>query len=129
MSKEWPGKNENKKFSLPARIKSFSYAFDGLFHFLKREHNAWIHLAATVIVIALSFIFPVSRSEAIALVFAIGLVWMAELFNTAIEKMMDFSTTEKLPAVKFIKDVSAAAVLVSSIMALVVGCIIFIPKF
>lgn len=118
----------NIKFSIIARIKSLDYAVKGFFLFLKNEHNAIIHLAATIVVIVLCFLLPVSQMEITTVSFAIGLVWMAELFNTAIEKIMDFSTTEKLPPVKFIKDVSAAAVLVASITALVVGCIVFIPK-
>lgn len=128
MNQEGPNKNESKRFSIAARIKSFNYAIEGLFQFIRKEHNAWIHLAATIVVVVLYFVLPVSSMEVIALVFSIGLVWMAELFNTAIEKIMDFTTTEKLPAVKFIKDISAAAVLIAALTALVVGCIIFIPK-
>lgn len=121
-------KDESTGFSLSARIKSFGYAFEGLYLFFRREHNALIHLAATIVVLLLCFVFPVSRMEVIALLFAVGLVWMAELFNTAIEKMMDFTTSEKLPPIKFIKDLSAAAVLVASIAALATGCLVFIPK-
>jgi len=61
------------------------------------------------------------------IVIAIGLVWVAELFNTAIEKLCDMVCPEQHPQIKFIKDVSAAAVLVTAIIAMITGCIIFIP--
>jgi len=70
----------------------------------------------------------VSRGEAISIVLSVGLVWLAELFNTAIEKLCDVVSKEYHPAIKFIKDVSAAAVLVSAITAFVTGAIVFLPK-
>jgi diacylglycerol kinase (ATP) len=116
------------KFSVKARFKSFEYAFAGIRYFLSSQHNAWIHLIGTVVVIFLAVGFHVSRSEAIALTFAVGFVWVSELFNTAIEKIMDFISVEKNPKIKIIKDISAAAVLVAAITALTVGCFVFIPK-
>ena len=118
----------NKPFSVKERGNSFKFAFAGIAAFFKQEHNARIHLTATVIVIALGIIFNVSPTEAIALTLAIGFVWSAEIFNTAIEKMMDFISAEKSSKIKFIKDVSAAAVLVAAVTALIIGCIVFIPK-
>lgn len=118
----------NKPFSAKERGNSFKFAFAGIAAFFKQEHNARIHLAATIVVIALAIIFHVSSIEAIALTLAIGFVWSAEIFNTSIEKIMDFISTEKNSKIKFIKDVSAAAVLVAAITALIIGCIVFIPK-
>ena len=120
---------KNKPFSFKERGKSFKYAFEGIIAFFRKEHNARIHLAATIAVIGLSIVFPVSRMEAIALTFAVGFVWVAEIFNTAIEKMADFISKEKNPAIKKIKDLSAAAVLVAAFIAVITGCFIFIPKF
>lgn len=117
-----------KPFSFFARIKSFSYAFAGIRQFFASEHNAWIHLFATVIVLVLTFIIPISLLEAVALVIVIGFVWVAELFNTAIERLVDFVSIEKSPAIKIIKDISAAAVLVAAVIAVITGCLIFIPK-
>ena len=119
----------NKKFSIKARIKSFQFAFAGLYQFFKSEQNAWIHLAATITVIIMSFVFSITKNEAIALVFATGFVWVAEIFNTAIEKIMDFITVGKNQKIKLIKDLSAAAVLVAAVTAAVIGCLVFIPKF
>jgi diacylglycerol kinase (ATP) len=120
---------KNNPFSLKERSKSFKYAFEGVKAFFKEEHNARIHLLATIAVIVLSIIFPVSKMEAIALVLAVGFVWVAEIFNTAIEKMMDFISVDKDDRIKTIKDLSAAAVLVAALIAVITGCFIFIPKF
>ena len=62
------------------------------------------------------------------LAFAAGFVWSAEIFNTAIESMMDHLSPEKHPRVKYIKDLAAGAVLVAAITAIIAGLIIFIPK-
>ncbi|MEO6610950.1 MAG: diacylglycerol kinase family protein [Chitinophagaceae bacterium] len=119
---------KNEKFSLRARLRSFTYALNGIADFLKQEHNALIHLLATAVVIALAFIFPLSGTEIILLAIVIGLVWITELVNTAIEKIVDFISVERKPEIKFIKDLAAAAVLLAAVVAVVTGCIIFIPK-
>lgn len=115
-------------FSMRARAKSFQFAWQGIMAFLRREHNAWLHFMATVAVIILATVVGLSKTELLALVFAIGFVWVAEIFNTCIEHIMDFMSTEKRPEIKFIKDLSAGAVLIAAITALVTGGIIFIPK-
>lgn len=117
-----------KSFSIEARGKSFKYAFEGIINFFKTEHNAVLHLTSTTITIFFAIALHISATEKIVLVIVVGLVWIAELFNTAIEKMMDFISTEHHPQIKLIKDLSAAAVLISAVVAFVVGCIIFIPK-
>ena len=119
---------ETQPFSIRARARSFQYAFEGMIKLFQRDHNIFIHLFATVAVIVLSIFTKVNKTEALALVFTIGLVWVAELFNTAIEKMIDLISTQRHPHIKFIKDVSAAAVLIAAITAAITGCIIFIPK-
>ena len=129
-----PIKNENlfdsnaSTFSWKARLKSFVYAWEGIVSFFRREHNAQIHLAATVLVLVLSVTLGVNKWEAIAVVFSIALVWITEMVNTAIEKTMDFISSEKHPQIKLVKDISAGAVLIASIAAVIVGCFIFIPK-
>ena len=118
----------SEKFSFRARLNSFSYAWAGLVHFFKTEHNAQVHLASTILVIVLSLVLGVDRTESMILLFAIVLVWITEMLNTAIEKAMDFITTDHHRTIKIIKDVSATAVLVASIAALIAGAFIFIPK-
>ena len=116
------------RFSWKARLKSFTYAWDGLRQAFRTDHNTWIHLGMTVAAALLALLLRVDRLECIALLIVIAFVWMAELFNTALEKTMDFISTEKHPQIKLVKDLAAAAVLVASIAAVLVGALIFLPK-
>jgi diacylglycerol kinase len=116
-------------FSFAARARSFGFAFSGIKLFFRSEHNAILHLCATILVVILSVVYHVSTMEAAILAIAIGMVWAAELFNTCTEKLMDMISTERRPAIRFIKDMSAAAVLVTAMAAAVAGLFIFIPKF
>lgn len=120
---------EPQKFSWRKRFKSFVFAFSGFTYFFKREHNAWIHAVAAVAVIMFSLIVKLKAFEMIAILIAIGMVWIAEMFNTAIEKTMDHLSPAFHPDVKIIKDIAAAAVLVAACIAFLIGLIIFIPKF
>lgn len=122
------GQYKKDRFSIGQRLGSFVFAFQGIYSFFKAEHNAIVHLMATILVICMGFIFRVTGNEAIALALATGAVWAAELFNTAIERMADLITIEKHPSIKFVKDVSAAAVLVTALTAVCTGSIVFIPK-
>lgn len=115
-------------FTWRARRKSFFYAGSGIYHLLKTEHNAWIHLAITVLVTGASIYFKVSRFEIGLLVFAISLVWVAEMFNTCIEKTLDFITQKRCEEIKRIKDIAAGAVLIAALSAILIGAIVFIPK-
>lgn len=120
---------KNEKFSIRARIRSFRFSFEGLAAFIKREHNSWIHFVATIAVIVFAYYMQVSKTEMIAIVFAIGFVWVAEIFNTCIERVMDFISVEKHEDIKFIKDLASGGVLIAAITAVIVALIIFIPKF
>jgi diacylglycerol kinase len=117
-----------KRFSLLKRLQSFRYAFHGLRILVREEHNARIHLVATLCVIAAGFCFRVSALEWIALLFAMGFVFVAETLNTALENLSDFVSPEKHESIRKIKDLSAAAVLISAFTALITGIIIFAPK-
>jgi diacylglycerol kinase (ATP) len=119
---------KQQQFSLRARLNSFGFAFSGLFTFFRQEPNARIHLVATLTVFIAALYFSVSVTEIIALIIVTGFVWVAEIFNTAIERIMDFISTENNPSIKFIKDLAACGVLLSAITAMVTGAIIFIPK-
>lgn len=119
---------EQQRFSLNKRINSFRFAFSGLRLLFKTEHNAWLHLAATAVVVIAAVWLNVSSTEAALLSIAVGLVWVSELFNTCIEKTMDFTSRENHPTIKLIKDVSAGAVLTAAITAVAIGCFVFIPK-
>src|SRR5690349_8725994 len=119
---------KSQDFSIRARIKSFRFAFDGIAAFFQREHNAWLHFMATIAVFTLSALVGVDKNELLALVFAIGFVWVAEMFNTCIEWIMDFVSEQRHSEIKFIKDLASGAVLIAAITALAVGAIVFIPK-
>lgn len=116
-------------FTVAGRVRSLGYALTGIRRFFRREHNAWLHLAATGLVIILLLIVPVSAAEAAILLLATGMVWAAELFNTVIEQIMDFISEKQQPQIGYIKDLAAAAVLVTALAAVAAGGIIFIPKF
>lgn len=115
------------KFGIGARFKSIGYALEGVGTLIRTQHNTWIHLAATIVVISAGLYFSVSNSEWLAVIFAIALVWCAEALNTAFEFLCDVASPDFHPKVKQAKDVAAAAVLVASIAAVAVGLLIFGP--
>jgi diacylglycerol kinase (ATP) len=119
---------QQQKISMSKQVNGFRYAFAGIEKFILSERNAVIHLAATILVAIAALIFRVSLSEGIALTIAVGLVWMAEMFNTCIEKIMNFISMDEHVEIRLIKDIAAGAVLIASSTALIVGLIIFIPK-
>jgi diacylglycerol kinase len=108
--------------------ESFACAFRGITALLKSEVHARIHLAATIVVLSLGWWLDISAGEWIAVILAIGLVWVAEALNTAIEYVADLAHPDEHPEVKKLKDLAAAAVLFASIAALVVGLFIFWPR-
>lgn len=110
------------------RAKSFGYAFEGILAFLKSEPNARIHLLAIAVVCTAGIYFHVSNIEWCLLTIAIVSVVTTEMLNTAIEKWMDAAHPERSPVVKFIKDVAAAAVLITAIGAIIIAGMIFLPK-
>lgn len=113
---------------LKGLINSFKYAFTGIFTALKKEKNIKIHFVAAILVIILGVILKINKIEWILCTFAIIIVITAELFNTAIETVVDMITTEQNEKAKIAKDVSAGAVLITAIGAAIVGIIIFLPK-
>jgi diacylglycerol kinase (ATP) len=116
-----------KPFSIVDRLKSVSFALSGIAAMLRTQHNAWIHLAATMAVIAAGFVFALSRMEWAMLVIAIVTVWTAEALNTAFELLCDVASPEFHPRVKQAKDVAAAAVLIAAVGAAAIGAIVFVP--
>jgi diacylglycerol kinase len=107
---------------------SFKYAIQGIIVVFRTEQNAWIHLLAAIAVVILGFIYDLSPGDWIAISIVIGLVFAAELFNTAIEILVNKISPEHDPKIGMVKDLSAGAVLITAIAALITGLIIFIPK-
>jgi len=109
------------------RLASFRYAFSGLWFMLRTQRNAWIHATATVCVVALGLWLSLSRIEWAILALTIGLVWMAEFINTALEAVVDLASPDIHPLAKVGKDVGAAAVLVAAFTSVIVGLLILGP--
>jgi diacylglycerol kinase len=120
--------NQAKRFSICQRVKSFSFALKGILYAFKTQHNTWIHIIVMVLVITAGFIFRLNLMEWGLIVFAIGIVLVSELINTAIESLVDFVSPNYDKNVGLIKDVAAGAVLISAIISVVIGLIIFLPK-
>ncbi len=113
---------------LIGRLKSFVPASQGLFYILKHEKNAWVHLTASVIAIIIIFLLKLNYLEALFFISAIFFVWIAEIFNSAIEYVLDFIQPTKDPKIKIIKDISAAGVLLAALYALIVALIILLSR-
>ena len=119
---------ENQKFSFKKRAGSFRHAFSGLKVLFSEEHNARIHLVVSILVIISAFYFQVSRLEWAILILCIGFVFAMEIVNSAIENLADFVEPNRHEAIKKIKDLAAAGVLISAIASAGVGLIILVPK-
>lgn len=116
------------EFKIAARLKSFQYAFAGIFHLFKTQHNFWIHIGLTTLTIVLGFILKINFTDWCLIIFAIGFVLAAEAFNTALEVLTDLVSPQYNEKAKIIKDVSAAGVLLSALTSFAIGLIVFLPK-
>lgn len=115
------------RFSIAARLKSFTFAFEGFAFMLRTQHNAWVHLAATIAVVVLGFALQVSADAWRWLIAAMALVWVAEVMNTAFEHLCDVVSPQFHESVKRSKDIAAAAVLVCVIASTLLGAITLAP--
>ncbi len=116
------------KFSIQRRLSSFKYAIDGLRILVREEHNARIQIVVAMLVFVLAIFLKIAIFEWIALLLSVGFVLVIEAINTSIENLADYVSPEKHDKIKRVKDLSAAAVLISAIIALIIGLIVFIPK-
>lgn len=107
---------------------SFKYAGEGIWASFKSERNMKIHVFMMVLVILFGFLLHISLKEWIICIILFSLVIGAELFNTAIESVVDMISLEKSQQAKLAKDVSAGAVLVFAVASAIVGLLIFVPK-
>jgi diacylglycerol kinase len=118
----------SKKFSVKARLGSFKFAINGMRSLLKNEHNSRIHLLVAIFAIALGLVLKINSPEWCLIILLIGIVFITELLNTSIEKLSDLVNPELDEGIRKVKDYAAAAVLISAIISLVIGGLIFIPK-
>ena len=107
---------------------SFGFAIKGL-TLLWKEANFRIHIIAFLLAVSLSLYLEISSVEWMLIITSSALVLVSEAINTAIEKTLDFISTEQNPKIAYIKDISAAFVLIAAIAAVIVGGVVFIPKF
>jgi diacylglycerol kinase (ATP) len=108
-------------------IRSFRPAFKGIYETILEGNNMKIQIIAGIVAIAISLLLHISKIEFIIILICIGLVWSAELFNTALELIVDKITKEQEEWARKTKDASAGAVLILALMALVIGIIIWLP--
>lgn len=106
-------------------LNGFKYAIEGVVHVLRTQRHMRFHFLTLVMVLVVSLVFQLSREEVLILLFTITLVLMAEMFNTAIEAVVDLVTQTYHPLAKFAKDIAAGAVLITTINALAVGFLLF----
>lgn len=125
MTEETP--TQADRFKASARLKSLGYALRGLGFMLKTQHNAWLHLAATVVVILAASFLQVRLEDWRWLIVAMVMVWVAEAFNTAVEYVCDVVSPGYSDTVKHAKDIAAGAVLVCAIGAAVIGFLTLWP--
>jgi diacylglycerol kinase len=119
---------KSKKFTLKSRLGSFRFALNGIRLLLKNEHNSRIHLGAAIVVTGLGIAVKLDHYEWSLLIIAIGIVFIAELLNSSVESLADRIDPEWNELIMRAKDYSAAAVLISAIVAIAVGGLIFIPR-
>ncbi len=112
---------------LQSRARSFHNAFAGLWHVIRTQKNAWIHLLATFLTILFAFWLQISKTEWAVLILTIGTVWMAEFINTSLEAVVDLASPFNHPLAKVGKDVGAAAVLIAAISSIAIGILILGP--
>jgi diacylglycerol kinase (ATP) len=114
-------------FDIRKRAGSFRHAFRGIATLVRTQHNSWIHLVASVLVVSIGLFFSLSGTEWAALILAMGLVWLAEALNTAVEFLADEVSREKRELIGKAKDTAAAGVLLAALAALAVGILVFAP--
>ena len=112
----------------PSVFESFNYAIEGVVHVLRTQRNMRIHFALAVAVLAIAIAVGVGKLELIALLIAIAFVLVTEMINTAVEGVIDVSTTAFDPMAKLAKDIAAGAVLIASVNAVAIGYLVFAGK-
>jgi len=109
-------------------FSSFSYAFSGIRLALKNEPNIRVHFVVAVLVAVVAYFLKFSRLEWIVLAFTVAFVLILELINTTLEEIVDMVSPGVRQRARVAKDVSAAAVLISALLSVVIGGFLFLPK-
>lgn len=112
-----------KKFLL-----SFAYAWKGLCYAFRTQLNFKVHSSVALLALLLGYLVDLSTGEWLWIFLAIGLVLIAELFNTALEALVDLVSPGYDPKAGTVKDLAAAAVLITTFIAVLIGVLVFVPK-
>ncbi len=115
-----------KNFLL-SRMKSFQHAFSGWWFVISTQKNSWVHMIATICVIILSIWLKLPSRDWAVLFVVIGMVWIAEFLNTALEAVVDLASPLHHPLAKVGKDVGAAAVLIAAMVSVIAGLLLMGP--
>jgi undecaprenol kinase len=118
---------KNSKYQAESFFKSQGHARNGIKLIFKNERNFRIDIVFAILVVIAGFLFRVSHSDWIALSLVISMVFISETINSAIEALCDTVSSDYKVNVKYAKDVSAGAVLVSAFVSVVTGIIVFLP--
>lgn len=106
-------------------LDSLRHAVNGVWFCVKTEKHMKIHLFIAAIVLVFCNVLPISRIELTMVVFAISLVLICEIINTAVERAVDTATQEYNPIARISKDVAAGAVLLAALNSVLVGLLVF----
>lgn len=115
------------RYNFKKQLKSFTFAWKGILTCAGHEQNITFHLVAAIVVVAAGFFFNITHTEWMVVMLCIGTVITAELFNSAIERLVDLVSPEWQKIAGEVKDIAAGAVLVTAITAAIVGLIVFLP--
>jgi len=121
-------KDPNDSF-IRGRVKSFKYAFKGFWLLIKTEASIKVQLILGILVTVLGLVMDLSTTEWLFQTLAIAMVLTSESLNTAIEKLCDFVNPNYNERIGFIKDIAAGAVTFAALFAIIIGLIIYLPKF
>ncbi len=111
------------------QVKSYRYAAKGVKYTLSTQVNIWVHLLVALVVLVLAYFLHFTTTQFLILILTIGLVVATELCNTAIEEMTNLLSPEYNQQAGVVKDIGAGAVLVSTLIAAIVGLVLFGPPF
>jgi diacylglycerol kinase (ATP) len=110
-----------------SRAHSFRHAFHGWWYVIRTQRNAWIHALVTMLVLLVALWLRLPLRDWAVLFLTIALVWTAEFINSALEAVVDLASPHQHPLAKVGKDVGAAAVMLASLAAILVGLLILGP--
>ena len=115
------------RYDFKKQLRSFGYAWQGIRSCVGKEQNLSFHLIVMTAVTLAGFVLGITRTEWTVVILCFGVVIAAELFNTAIERLVDRVSPERHPVAGQVKDIAAGAVLVCAVAAAIIGIIIFLP--